>query len=179
MHLTGRLDPMRLRSPRIRSLLRYAAVAGLLALAAGTLLIDPSPQAGCRGRGGPAATAAQAPTPGRTPTAGPLGSATTTDRTPDPPAALTPPRNTVGVPVQLAEPGTAAVLRPGDRVDVIARTGSPDATTDQEAVVLAHDVLVISSSDEGIVYLAIPPRQASRVSQMAPDVAVGVTVHPT
>jgi Flp pilus assembly protein CpaB len=96
----------------------------------------------------------------------------------DSPAALTLPRGTVGVPVQLAEPGAAAVLRPGDRVDVIARTGSPQGTTDQGDEILAHDVLVISSSEDGIVYLAMPPQQAPRVSRMAPDIAVGVTVHP-
>ena len=180
MHLTGWLDPTRLHSARIRFLLRYAVVAGLLTLAAGTLLMTPSQPADCQSASGPAASPVRTTAPERSPTADRLTSATPTapDRMPDSPAALTLPRGTVGVPVQLAEPGTAAVLRPGDRVDVIARTGSPHGTTGQGDEILAHDVLVISSSEDGIVYLAMPPQQAPRVSRMAPDIAVGVTVRP-
>ncbi|MGH3648539.1 MAG: hypothetical protein ACRDTM_15360, partial [Micromonosporaceae bacterium] len=101
---------------------------------------------------------------------------------------------TVGVPVQLAEPATAAVLRPGDRVDVVARTSRPEpsasAPTSENPpadnagdVVLARGVLVLSinahsdrSPDQGVVYLAMKKDQAQRVARTAPDVAIGVTV---
>lgn len=176
---TERLDPVRLRPPRLRPLLRYALVAALLALAAGVLLLE---------RPAPAGSARCPAVPRSSPS--PAG-----DRT------LAVPPGTVGVPVQLAEPATAAVLRPGDRVDVVARvarpgaspgaastaptSGNPSATDHSESVVLARDVLVLSvnsyadrSPDEGVIYLAMKKDQAQRVARTAPDVALGVTVRP-
>lgn len=180
-----RLDPVRPRAPRPRSLLRHTATAALLALAAAVLLLDPAlpsqTSAECRGR----------------PTTSPTASAPSEDgrraderRSPPVPAGM------VGVPIQLAEPATAAVARPGDRVDVIARVerpaaGTPDdppgdsASPGQTEIVLATAALVLAvdshperSPDEGIVYLAMRKAEAQRVARTAPDVAIGITVRP-
>lgn len=178
MSLWGRTP---LRSPQTRSLLRYAAVAGLLTLAAGALLLDPT--SGCdRGR---AATARS-----KVPDAVPAGTASAprakdapraSGALPamDPQDALPLPDGMVGVPVQLAEPGTAAALRPGDRVDVLARTGEPSAMSGPDAA-LAHRALVLAipSPADGVLYLALPPPQARQVARLPPDVAIGILVRP-
>lgn len=170
-----RLDPVRLRRLRFRPLLRYAAVAALLALAAGALFLDrpaPTRPAACR--------------------AVPAGSASAGE-----PRTLPVPAGLVGVPVQLAEPATAAVVRPGDRVDLIARVSRPGVSPEPSgtavtstnpgstSVVLARDVLVLSvnaygdrSPDEGVIYLGMKKDHAERVAKTAPDVALGVTVRP-
>ncbi|HEX6073921.1 MAG TPA: hypothetical protein VFZ32_01510 [Micromonosporaceae bacterium] len=192
MRPNSRLNPAHLHSPRMRSLLRLATVAGLLALAAGTVLLDPPRQGDCRTApdpptlatpetsGGPAGVQDGVPDDvARLPA--PPGGGAVPDR-PDPHTAKPLPPGTVGVPVQLAEPGTAAVLRPGDRVDVIARTGSlrVPLTADEDDPVLAPGALVLSvtSPDDGVVYLAMTPRQAEQVSRIAPGVALGITVRP-
>lgn len=161
-----RLDPVR-RWPRPRALLRHIVTAALLALAAVVLLTEPGGAAECR----PDPSARSSP---RAESTRPSGAE---------PSALPVPAGRVGVPIQLAEPATAAVARPGDRVDVIARTAQPSADT--EVVVLAADALVLavnaygdSSPDEGIVYLAMTKDQAERVAKIAPDVALGITVRP-
>lgn len=176
-----RLDPVRPRAPRPRSLLRHTATAALLALAAGVLLLDPAlpsqTAAECRGR--PTASA-------------PAEDARRADERRSSPV----PAGMVGVPIQLAEPATAAVARPGDRVDVIARVerpaaGTPDdppgnsASPGQTEIVLATAALVLAvdshperSPDEGIVYLAMRKAEAQRVARTAPDVAIGITVRP-
>lgn len=178
MSLWGRTS---LRSPRTRSLLRYATVAGLLTLAAGALLLDPT--SGCDpGRAVTArstvpdavpASTTSAPRAKDAPRAGGALPAT------DPHDTLPLPDGTVGVPVQLAEPGTAAALRPGDRVDVLARTGEPSARSGPDAT-LAHRALVLAvpSPADGVLYLAMPPPQARQVARLPPDVAIGILVRP-
>ncbi|MGH3659166.1 MAG: hypothetical protein ACRDUA_21145 [Micromonosporaceae bacterium] len=197
----NRLDPVRLRPPRPRSLLRYAVIAALLVLAAGVLFLEPHSGTAERTECAPNARPEHT---GATPSGSP------SDRQ----AVLPVPSGHVGVPVQLAEPATAAVLRPGLRVDVIARTGraapgSPTPSNDEggeapgdaenrdgedgEAepgpaagnVVLARNVLVLAvnadpagSPDEGVLYLAVAAAHAERVATIAPEIAVGVTVRP-
>lgn len=181
MREAHRLDPARFRPPRLRSLLRYAVVAALLTLAAGVLFVDPpagtATLAGCR-----TGSAARPSGPSDAPSDSPSG-APAADRR----AALPVPSGLVGVPVQLAEPATAAVLRPGDRVDLIARTTHPSGTAapDPDDVVLARDVLVLSvdlspdrSPDEVVVYVAMPKDRAQRVARTAPTIPLGITVRP-
>ena len=163
-----RLDPVR-RWPRPRALLRHVVTAALLALAAAVLLVEPGGAAECRPDAEPSARSSP-----RAESAQPAGAE---------PSALPVPAGRAGVPIQLAEPATAAVARPGDRVDVIARTAEPSADT--EVVVLAADALVLAvnaygdgSPDEGIVYLAMTQDQARRVAKIAPTVALGITVRP-
>jgi hypothetical protein len=81
--------------------------------------------------------------------------------------------------VQLAEPGTVAALRPGDRVDVVARTGGLPAMSGPDAA-LAHDaiVLAVPAPADGVIYLAMRPPQARLVARLPPDVAIGVLVRP-
>ena len=182
MREAHRLDPVRFRPPRLRSLLRYAVVAALLTLAAGVLFVDPpagtATLAGCR-TGSPSGPSES---PSDAPSDSPSG-ASAGDRR----AALPVPSGLVGVPVQLAEPATAAVLRPGDRVDLIARTTHPSGTAapDPDDVVLARDVLVLSvdlspdrSPDEVVVYVAMPKDRAQRVARTAPTIPLGITVRP-
>jgi hypothetical protein len=170
-----RLDPVRLRPSRLRPLIRYAVVAALLTLAAGTLFLDPpsgtAKPAACRTRGADAKPSRQ-PAPG----------------TGDRPAALPVPSGLVGVPVQLAEPATAGVLRPGDRIDLIARTAGVESAEPGDAaedVVLARDVLVLSvdlspdrSPDEVVLYVAMARDRARDVARTAPSVPLGITVRP-
>ena len=98
------------------------------------------------------------------------------------PASCTPPRipnlppaGTVGFPLRLADPNVIAVLRPGQRVDVLAppEEGAP-------AVVVATDLAVLrtlTGSDQGaIVYLAARSAQARALASLSPDLPVSVTV---
>ncbi|MFI6760348.1 RcpC/CpaB family pilus assembly protein [Micromonospora sp. NPDC050417] len=84
-------------------------------------------------------------------------------------ARLALPAGMVGVPVRLAEPAAVAVVRPGDRVDllVVPRAGmaSPARATEVVAArALVLDVLGPQSAVDGstALYLALPPEQAQR-----------------
>jgi hypothetical protein len=146
-----RLDPPRWRLSVLRraALLRSAAVAALLCLAAGVLLIDERP-----------APRAAAPAP-----------LTATGR---PGPAL--PAGTVGFPLRLPDAGVVAVVRPGQRVDVLASTGGAIAK------VLAADVLVLRvgpsdpAADGALLYLAVTTGQAGRLASLEPDARISVTV---
>jgi hypothetical protein len=153
-------------------------IAGLLTLAAGSLLLDPSSECD-PGR----AVAARSKVPDAVPagTASPRGAPRVSGALParDLHDTLPLPKGMVGVPVQLAEPGTAAALRPGDRVDVLARTGDPAAMSGPDAP-LAHYALVLDvpSPADGVLYLAMTPPQARQVARLPPDMAIGVLVRP-
>ncbi len=78
------------------------------------------------------------------------------------------------VPVRLADPGVAALLRPGSRVDVVTLGEQAG-----EAVVLAPDaevltVLAADGDDEPLVLVALPRTSAARVAAalLADQVAV-------
>ncbi len=167
-----------LRSPRTRSLLRYATVAALLTLAAGSLILDPS--SGCdpgravtaRPKVPDAVPVSTASAPEAPRTGGALPATDLRD-------ALPLPDGMVGIPVQLADPGTVTALRPGDRVDVLARTAEPSAVSGPDPT-LAQSALVLAvpSPADGVVYLAMPPPQARQVARLPPDVAIGILVRP-
>ena len=100
----------RLRLPARRGVARWAAVALLLALAAGVLYATPEP-----GGGAVACPDRVSLTPIGAPPSGTQASAAV------PPLAI--PAGMTGVTVRLAEPAVAAVLRAGSRVDLTATAG--------------------------------------------------------
>jgi hypothetical protein len=98
---------------------------------------------------------------------------------PPPPRAGTtrpvPPVGTVGVPVTLSAGAAAAVVRPGDRVDVVTAASG----------VLAADVLVLAvhPAPDGLagstaLYVAAPVPAARRLAGVAPDTPLAITVRP-
>jgi pilus assembly protein CpaB len=87
----------------------------------------------------------------------------------------------VAVPVRIADPGAVALLRAGDRVDVLAAAeGQPAA-----AVVAADALVVTVPAEDGsagpldggaLVVLATTPETARRVAQAAVSARLSVTV---
>jgi Flp pilus assembly protein CpaB len=83
------------------------------------------------------------------------------------------------VPVRLADPGVAALLRAGDRVDVLAGDGASDGPVRQ--IALAATVLLVSAEDSGgaaepVVLLALPADQAQKVAAASLTEAITVTL---
>ncbi len=177
-HRPDRLAPPRWRAPRRGSLLRAALVAALLALAAGTALTSGGSGAGAR-----AVDCQRRQAPTGTPS-------------PDPRRPLPVPAGQVGVPVRLADPAVTAMIRPGDRVDLLA--GAPDEpaaghptpgavpdpgeTDAPMAAVTVADVLVLAAApgpdDQALLYLAMTEAQARRVAAAPTDAPFSVTVRP-
>jgi len=142
-----RLDPVRFSAPRPFSLIRAAAVAVLLCLAAATLYVEQP------GPGSPAVA------DGR------------------PAGAVRPslPSGLVGVPVRLADPAALAVVRPGDRVDLLRLPGDPGAAPSTVATaVLVLDA--VSGLDVPVLYLAMTAREAGAAAVAGPDTRFGVIV---
>lgn len=91
---------------------------------------------------------------------------------------------TVAVPVRLADPGVAALLRSGSRVDVIAAGRRDDAPEDRRPGVVVSDVAVVTvrdtAGDSGaprkLVVLAVPRESAPRVAAASLDGAVTVAL---
>lgn len=150
-----RLSPARRWSlPARRTLLRAVLVTALLGLAAGLLYLDPPPAApsSCLA---PSAAASQAATP-----------SSTAGRLPVP-AGL------VGLPVALAEPAAAAVVHPGDRVDLVAGSGAGQP--------LARDALVlgaVGADPAPVLYLAMNEVQAKAVLRVGSEIRFNVIVRP-
>lgn len=129
-------------------------------------------------------------------TAGPLdrGSAVTESNLLGPGLLTGQPAGLLAVPVRLAEPAAAVLVRRGDRVDVVAAaSGSPVVT---EAVVLAQ---VAGASDGGdgwggiggssggssgassggaVVVLGVPAEQVSELARAQAGGALAIAVHP-
>jgi hypothetical protein len=149
-----RLDPPRLRlnPPRRATLVRAALVAALLCLAAGALVTGQPPDHSV---------------PGSVPVAVPSGFAS------EPPA----PPGLVGLPLRLHDAGVVAVVRAGQRVDVLASDGVRPAN------LLASDVLVLRATAHGqapedgaLLYLAVTREQAVRLAGITTDAQITVTV---
>ena len=93
----------------------------------------------------------------------------------------------VAAPVRIADPGAVALLRPGDRVDVVAAGGAgstaPGAAA-PPALVIAADLPVISvprsgvdgSTEGALIVLAAPPAVAARLVGMSATARLSVTV---
>lgn len=85
------------------------------------------------------------------------------------------PTGLVGVPVRLADPAALAVVRPGDRVDLLAlpvETGGAAATV--AAGVLVLDAL--ADPELPVLYLALTESEARRAAVAGPEVRFGVIV---
>lgn len=161
-------------SGRLRpgTLLRAALVAALLALAVG-LTFTQEPVI-CAGGTGPAGSAGPVTSAGPASSAGPVTSAGPAGPRPgavaDPPGGPGPlpiPRGLVGVPVRLAEPAAADVVRPGGRVDLLALPVGTARTTVEQPTVLASAALVLDVLTGGgdapaALVLALEPAQARR-----------------
>ncbi|MFC5287096.1 SAF domain-containing protein [Actinokineospora guangxiensis] len=77
------------------------------------------------------------------------------------------------VPLRLADPGVARLLRPGTEVDVVA--ADPHEVLARSALVLAVHPET-SSRDGPVVVLALPTDTATRVASITLDRPVGVTL---
>jgi pilus assembly protein CpaB len=103
------------------------------------------------------------------------------------------PAGLLAVPVRLAEPVAAALVRRGDRVDVIAASGSPVVTS---AVVLARlpsqpdtgagwgglgdgSAGSFGASGGAVVILGVPVEQASELARAQAAGALAIAVRPT
>lgn len=90
---------------------------------------------------------------------------------------LAAPTGTAGVPVPMSEPATAALVRPGDRVDLLA------VGREGVAAPVAENALVLDVADTGDpatggLLLALRPAEARRMLGAAEDVRFTVTVRP-
>lgn len=101
-------------------------------------------------------------------------------------------RDARAVPIRLADPGVAALLQPGDRVDVLTSGGAPDGTSTAQPELLAENaaVLFVTGDASGagaahrpgvgtglIVLLALDKETAASVATSALDRPVTVTLH--
>jgi hypothetical protein len=124
------------------TLLRASLVAVLLLTAAGVIYRTGSPE--------PERHAEPPPVASPLPTVPP---------TPLPPDSRLPiPEGRVGVPVALGTPAALAMVRPGDRVDLLL------VVDDRAPVVIAPDVPVLAVAPlDGALFLALSPPQAREV----------------
>lgn len=89
------------------------------------------------------------------------------------------------VPLRLADPGVAGLLREGDRVDVLTVAPEPQSTTPQNprAAILATDAVVVlvttpendRNQRERVVMIALPREDATRVAAASLTDAITVT----
>lgn len=88
----------------------------------------------------------------------------------------------VAVPVRLADPASATLLRPGDRVDVLAADTSPGAPASATVVAASVPVLAVpppSGDLEGaLVVVATPVATAARLAAAAVSSRLSVVVRP-
>jgi Flp pilus assembly protein CpaB len=92
----------------------------------------------------------------------------------------------VAVPVRIGDPGTVALLRVGDRVDVLA--ADPQGRSPAELVAENAHVVVIPQETQqsqlpgplsgGLVVLAVPPETARTIAGRAPTAFLSVIIHP-
>jgi hypothetical protein len=148
---------------------RTALVAALLLTAAAVLYDTP----GAPPSATPAPSASSAPPAGSAPPAVPMASSPipATDRTA--PESLPIPAGAVGVPVRVFDPATLAVLRPGDRVDLLA---TADETTRIATASLVLAVPATADEQQAVVYLAVSPAEARKVVASPPGVRFAVIV---
>lgn len=148
------LDPVRWSRRRRSRLARAAAVAALLAVAAGILFSGARPAA--------AARCAAAPSTSR-------------------PAPGAIPPGKLGVPVRVDQPGLSGLLHRGDHVTL---TVAADSTNRAAILVPDALVLRVPSGDSSVsstgsvVYLAMTEEEARRTTAITPDARIGVTVRP-
>lgn len=164
---TGRtgLDPVgRLRMPRRQTLLRAAAAAALLSLAAVVAWYGPDRPAptGHAPAGGTVTPPLSAAPPSGAPPSGPPPSPMAAPVAPPatPGGRLPVPDGMVGVPVPMSTTATTALVHPGDRVDLLALSedgGGPPVRVAETCPVLGVDRL------DGALLLALTQAQAEQV----------------
>jgi hypothetical protein len=171
-----RLDPVRWpRTPRRSTVVRGALVAILLTTAAGVLYAGAPAPAGC-----PVAESKSPRPVTPSPTAPPPGASSPGPTRPGAPddqpsgGRLPLPPGAVGVPVTLADPMTLAVVRPGDRVDLLTvpagqRTDDSaprTSTVATGALVLAAGTGGGHGGEPGALFLALTPEQARKTVEL-------------
>lgn len=156
---TERLDAPRTWLPawRARTLLRLGLVCVLLLTAAAALALDPG--------GERAAEHGQPPTATSGPCAATPGG---------------PPHGTVGFPLRLSDPAVLAVVRAGQRVDILVRADPSDAAAGS-AVRVAENLPVLrtvgtAGAPDGVLYLAASPQQAGDLASIEASAKISVTV---
>lgn len=89
----------------------------------------------------------------------------------------------VAVPVRLADAATAALLRAGDRIDVLAAATGGDAPARATAVAVGVQVLAVPAAQEGaeggLLIVAATPETAARLAAAAVTSRLSVTVQGT
>jgi pilus assembly protein CpaB len=92
------------------------------------------------------------------------------------------PDDQVAAPVRVADPAAAALLRAGDRVDVVAASATPDGPPGAATVAAAVRVLAVPTaaiSDEGaLVVVATTPTIATRLAGVAVSSRLSVVLRP-
>jgi hypothetical protein len=159
------LDPVRWSHRRRSRLVRAAAVAALLAVAAGILFTGVRPATATRCTTAPSPTAPSSTAPS------PTGSAS---------GAGIPPGK-LGVPVRVDQPGLSGLLHRGDHVTLTVASDSAS-----RADILVPDALVLRApsgdssvaSSGSVVYLAMTEEEARRTTAITPDARIGITVRP-
>jgi len=170
-----RLDPVRWpRTVRRGTLVRGALVAVLLSTAAAVLYTGEPAARGCA----EPLTAQPGPRPASAPAPESPGGARSGDARPR--VRLPLPAGAVGVAVSLAEPVALAVVRPGDRVDLLTVPAAPEPP-----VTLASAALVLATAGgavddppvaPGALYLALTPEQAKHTVALQARVRFAVVV---
>ncbi|MGW0533479.1 RcpC/CpaB family pilus assembly protein [Streptomyces sp. NPDC003032] len=150
--------PVRVRGghPRLRRLLRHRrrALAVGLAMTAATLAASAPPDTG---RARDSAAAAE-------------------------PSAQPPPPETVTAPVRIADGAAVGLLRPGDRVDVIAAEGPPGSGAKPRVVAAGARVSEVPEQAEGpaesgaLVVLSVPRDTAARLAGAGASARLAVTL---
>ncbi len=87
----------------------------------------------------------------------------------------------MAAPVRLADPATAALLRAGDRVDVLGVATDGGAGQPAQTLASGLEVLAVPQSDEGVsegalVVLGASPETAARLAAAAVTSRLSVTV---
>jgi len=88
----------------------------------------------------------------------------------------------VAVPVRLADPASTALVRPGDRVDVLAASSSPGGPPAASVVAAAVQVLAVPPASEDVegalLVVATPSATAVRLAGAAVSAQLSVVVLP-
>ncbi len=168
------LDPVRgLRPPRRATVWRTSLVAVLL-LGAVTAWV------GSNGSP-PPATAQPTAHPGASPAPGPHAPADPSPHAPPPVAPpatpqtgsrLPVPDGLVGVPVPLATPAATAMLRPGDRVDLLS------TADDGVPLLMAGNATVLAVDHPGVLLLGLTTTQAHEVVARGAGAGFAVIIRP-
>lgn len=94
------------------------------------------------------------------------------------PSAVVAPPGTVGLPLRIEDGGVAAVVRAGQRVDVLASdAGAPDAETLATGVLVLRVAAGAGTPERGaVLYLAVTREQAARLARFTTEARITVTV---